>query len=370
MGRDQPQPLGSLAVGEWDPCRSRTAHSRGDARHHGKGHPSLCQCSHFLAATAEDEGVAPLETNHQQALPGMLDQQRGDFLLGDVVRPGGLAHIDQHGLGSCQGQDGRTDQAIMHHHIGGLQQAQRLERQQVRIARASTHQSHMARGRCGSMVQHLADGCLDGGRIKGCDKSRMVQQAVPGGAAHPGISKPLDLGAQHAKPCCERIEKGRQARFELGLETPRQGWGQACCGDGYLQGTTFHHRRKGKRGAGPIIHHIDQDASCGTPCRYLVVEGVVVAGCHHQHHAIEILGREQSVAMECFPTGHQMPGVMAELRSHQRDPGAGCQQLAGLARCHRTATDHQAWSLVKLQVDGQFGPDGGHVPSAVVMANG
>ena len=56
-----------------------------------------------------------------------------------VLRPA-LAHVDALGIPPGHIDDGRADQPVIEHHIGTLQESQRLEGHQVRITRPGTDQ--------------------------------------------------------------------------------------------------------------------------------------------------------------------------------------------------------------------------------------
>jgi hypothetical protein len=94
----------------------------------------------FLAATAEDEGVAALEAHDVEAQSGLGDQQSIDLRLGARVLVGAFASVDQLGIRAALAQKRIVDQGVVEDDIGSLEAAQGFEGQQLRVAGASAHQ--------------------------------------------------------------------------------------------------------------------------------------------------------------------------------------------------------------------------------------
>ena len=86
-----------------------------------KVHTAAGQELQLLPAAAEHEGIAALEPHHPMARPGLLQQNLVDLFLWYGMARGLLAHIDAPGAGRNQVQNGRTDQTVIHHHVGLLQ---------------------------------------------------------------------------------------------------------------------------------------------------------------------------------------------------------------------------------------------------------
>ena len=108
----------------------------------------------FLATAAEHERVAALEPDHATAGAGVFQHQRMDVFLRHAVAAGGLADLDQHGVGMGQGQHARAHQAVVQHHLGRLQRPHRMQGEQARVARARADQGHAA----GRQVEGRAGG--------------------------------------------------------------------------------------------------------------------------------------------------------------------------------------------------------------------
>src|ERR1035437_1000641 len=71
----------------------RDRNSRGDARHDFKFDAVLKQLFGFFSASAENKGVAALETNNIFSFQGLLYQKPVDLSLGQGMVRGGLAHV-------------------------------------------------------------------------------------------------------------------------------------------------------------------------------------------------------------------------------------------------------------------------------------
>ena len=124
----------------------RHRHRRGHPRHHFIGHAARREKLQLLPATAEEEGVAPLEPDHPASLQGLLQENPVDLLLGLQVAACPLSHVDFLRLGRNPGQDlaGRY-QGIEDHHLRLLQDSLSLEGQQPPVRRAGSHQPNLTR---------------------------------------------------------------------------------------------------------------------------------------------------------------------------------------------------------------------------------
>ena len=98
----------------------------------------------LLAAPSEEEGVAALESHDAIARLSLPEQNLVDFVLGHLVMAGLLAHVDGPGAGGNQGQNGRTDQPVVDHHLGLPDGPAALAGQQARVAGTRAHQNDIA----------------------------------------------------------------------------------------------------------------------------------------------------------------------------------------------------------------------------------
>ena len=97
--------------------------------------PAAAQRRDLLARAPEHHGIAALEANDPLALPGEFDHQRDDSILlaGGLVAA--LADGNFLGLAPRHLDDRRRDEIVIEDDVGALQQAQRLQRQKLGIAR-------------------------------------------------------------------------------------------------------------------------------------------------------------------------------------------------------------------------------------------
>ena len=110
------------------------------------GDLGLAQRLDFLAAATEHEGVAALEAHRTLPGAGGFDQQSVDRVLADAGLADAAADGNARGIAAGAIENLGRDQLIVKNHIGILQRAQRLDRQQVRIARSGPDQRHLALG--------------------------------------------------------------------------------------------------------------------------------------------------------------------------------------------------------------------------------
>ncbi len=73
-----------------------------------------------------------------------VDEKRVDRLLRDLVEFRELADVDPPHGGRDQRHDLGADEPVMHHDIGRLHHAQRLDRQKIGIARTGANQEDVA----------------------------------------------------------------------------------------------------------------------------------------------------------------------------------------------------------------------------------
>ncbi len=120
------------------------AEARGNSRHHRIGDAGLAQRFDFLAAAAEHERISALEAH--RALPGLrrLDQQFVDRGLADAGLSDAAPHRHARGIAARAIENFGRDQFIVKNNVGVLQRAQRLDGQQIRIARTCADQRHPA----------------------------------------------------------------------------------------------------------------------------------------------------------------------------------------------------------------------------------
>ena len=136
---------------------------RGDSRDHGAGDAVRGQHLELLAAASENQRIAALEARHALALSGEAHQQLVDAPL--LIGPAGLpADEDPLGIAPRAIQHRLAHQAVVENHVRSLQQLQRPQREQVRIAGAGSNQVDLA--------ESPAGGGRGGGELRGQELAR------------------------------------------------------------------------------------------------------------------------------------------------------------------------------------------------------
>lgn len=145
MTGDKGHSLRAAAMGQGRAGTGRGGQGRGDARYDMALDASLAAGRKLLAATAKQERITALQAHDGQAFQRQGDQQLIDVILRQGVARLALGHVDAAGAGRREIQDFGRDQPVMHDNVGGLQNLEGLDGQQIRIARPRAHQMHHAR---------------------------------------------------------------------------------------------------------------------------------------------------------------------------------------------------------------------------------
>ncbi len=120
----------------------------GNARYDLGRKAGCAQRLELLAATGEHERVAALEPTDILARAHQFDEQCIDGFLGIRLATGPLADRNKIGVTSGQSQDLVRDEPIVHDHVGGLQNTQGADRQEIRITRPGPDKPGFSRGAC------------------------------------------------------------------------------------------------------------------------------------------------------------------------------------------------------------------------------
>src|SRR5450755_3834043 len=105
----------------------------------------LCKEFELLTAPAENQRIAALQPNNRLDLVQVVKNVRIDLGLDLFLLPMPLSCVNEDGVRSRQGQNFSAYQPVVNHDIGLLEDADRLARQQIGIARTSTHQVDFCR---------------------------------------------------------------------------------------------------------------------------------------------------------------------------------------------------------------------------------
>ena len=139
MCSHQRHATGHAAQGQGDVTLRRSSQSGSDAVDQFHLNPLFAQPLCLFTATAENAWVAALESNHAFAVAGVTQHQAMNKRLWSRTTAPALAHRN-HPRSRAMLQYRVIDQIINQHHIRFAQGAHGLERQQLGITRACTHQ--------------------------------------------------------------------------------------------------------------------------------------------------------------------------------------------------------------------------------------
>ncbi len=178
-----------VAVGERNAGIGGAGDGGGDAGNHLEADAVRAQEFQLFAAAAEHEWVAALQPYHAATGPGVFQHQAVNLFLPGAMALRRLADLDEVRAVPSQAQDLRADQAVVQHHLGLTQCAQRMPGEQARIAGAGADQAHVAgrqradraarscgarrnrcgrRRRCGVGQQPMGTCCLAQGVVERC----------------------------------------------------------------------------------------------------------------------------------------------------------------------------------------------------------
>ena len=331
-----------------------------DAGHHREGDALLGQHLQLFAATAEHEGIAPLEPHHPVARLGVFHQQAIGLLLRHAVGAGLLADRHQGGIAAHQIEDLGGDQLVIEHHFGLLNLLQRLEGQQARIAGARPHQHHLAHFAL-RQVEAIVQPLLGPLPIFFLNQTG---QGVGGKGALPETATigdrrehPLGLVAHPAGELGQPTEMARQQALQTLAQQAHQHRRLAAAGDGHHDGAAIDDGGEDKAGALGVVHHVDEQTEL---VGALIDQGVdfeIVGSGHHQDLASQ-MGRGEALRQMGEAIG-KLVEVGFQFGGDQSQPGTGRQQQARLAQGHFAPSHQQHRATVQFGKHRQiihFGP--------------
>ncbi len=309
MAGDEADAVSMIAVRQRNPRVGGGSYGCGDAGHHREIDPRPGERLQLFPATPEDEGIAALEPYHSLALIRVLDQQGVDFLLGAAAADrfadkgaGGFAHADPGGVAPGEIEHRGRYQAIVQNHIGVLQCAQRLERQEFRIAGTCAHQGHLTGG----------TGCGRGGRQQLlCDTPRALVVALVetpcSGSVHERFEKPPPLAGvaqfppgrtpQRPQPSGQFANSRGNQRFEPFAQAPSQHRRCAAGRDRHQHRIAVDDGRYDEARRFAIVDDIDGDVARVAQIRDPTVHGTVRCGDDDQTCAVQILGNSRRASL-------------------------------------------------------------------------
>ena len=115
------------AVGHGDAGRGQAAGGSGNPRHEAEGDAGRGKSERLLAASAEDEGIAPFEAQHTEPLAREADQAAADVWLARRRLAAPLAGVFERSPWPGQRQDFGRDQGVVDHVICVAERVRRVK---------------------------------------------------------------------------------------------------------------------------------------------------------------------------------------------------------------------------------------------------
>jgi hypothetical protein len=266
-----------------------------------------------------------------------------------------LADVEPLGIAPGQVEHRRRDQPVVDHDVGLLHQAQRLRRQQVRIARPTTDQVDLALGECvlrriQGLLHHLVRGRLLAGQYALGD--RPLQHLLPeilalatGGEAR------LDLLAEALDEIPQASVGGRDQLLQTHADQPRQ----------HRRGTAGRHggdhrravddRRHDEAAQRRVVGDVDRHVEYARGIGDLGVDPTVVGGREGDPATGQVAVVVTPLVVGHLAFGDASRQRLAEPRRDHGDVAAGAQQQRSLALRDLAATDHQAALAAQVEKD-------------------
>jgi hypothetical protein len=354
----QLQRLRMVAVRERDAGVGGAGQGRGDARDDLEGNAVRGQHFEFLAAAAEHEGVAALQAHHRAARARMLEHEpvdarlRGCMRVGAAGRAGLLADVDQLGVAAHAREHVGGDQAVVQHHVGLREHAQRAQGEQARVARPRADEDHPPAASCARLAQHGAQGVAGGIVAAGAQQGRhlAVDHPLEEVATRAGVGK---ARADQAAVAREQAGQPGPGLVELGLEllaqVAREHGRAAAAGNGDLQRPAFHARGDLHARARRVVDHVRPDPPLRGGCGDGGVDLVVVGGRDDQPGVVQVPGHEGPGHVVQPPGIHLGLQVGHQARRDQAHAGAGFAQGGDFPPRHGAAAHHD--NAAAVQVD-------------------
>src|SRR5262252_1840876 len=120
-------------------CKRGDRGRTGNTRHDLEWYSGLRKRLGFFGSPAENEWITAFETADILSFARLFDHEPMDMFLLKILFAGALADIDDFRLGIGFFKQVKIDQAIMKHNVGLVQARKTPHRDQIRIARARTH---------------------------------------------------------------------------------------------------------------------------------------------------------------------------------------------------------------------------------------
>src|SRR3954454_8775677 len=144
MSSGEHYPCGCPTVRQGSLQCCRGSEGNADSRNDLSFQARRTQSLEFLASSSEQQGIARLETHYRPDRASVSHNQRVDFVLRNASVAAALSDRDDQ---SCPGNQRNyllADQIVVQHNVSFAQNVQSLEREELWIARACSHQIDFA----------------------------------------------------------------------------------------------------------------------------------------------------------------------------------------------------------------------------------
>ena len=289
-----------------------------------------------------------------------LDQQLVDRVLADAGLADAAADRNARGIAAHAVENFRRDQFVVENDVGILQRAQRLDGEQIRIARAGADQRHPALGLAVCVAPAKADGIGDrvqrvfglvlaAGQHQRAD--RAVDHALPEAAAQREFGNArMHRLAKAADEAGEIADARRQHRLDALAHAARHHRRSAAGADGDDDIAAIDDRGKDESRMREVVHHIDGQADRLGARRHRNAD-VAGAGAEDRDHAGKIGG--ERIARGRFDPRHVVGGeareIMIAVGRIPADLRAGRRQQAQFGARELARSDEQ--HLAALQIE-------------------
>jgi len=311
----------------------------------------------FLAAAAEDEGIAALQTQHALAFLGQAHQHEVDFLLRHRMVVALLADIDAVGVAPAHVENRLRDEAVMHDDVGLLHQAQRAEGQQIGIAGAGAHQIHLAAADVvfGTVLDHgveLRFG-FDVASGKHHFGDRREEHFFPEGAALFRLDRRAHAVLVARSERAETTVGGGDHGFQPSTQHARQHRRFAAAGNRYHDRRAVDDRRQDKAAQRGLVRHVHRDVARTRRIGNDFCSGRIFLDHDHRILAVQQCGRERIRHPSQMVGMRQAFEALVQFECGDIDTRAGAQQQFGLARGSFAAAHHQTVAVAQVEKNGQ-----------------
>ena len=293
-----------------------------------------------------------------------IDQQRVDRVLADAGLADAAADRHARGIAAHAVENFRRDQFVVEHDVGVLQRAQRLDGQQIRIARTCADQRHPARrfARCqragkGNGIGNLFQRRLSFAPASGKDQraDRAIDHPLPEAAAQRHLRNAVvHQFAPAADERGEIADAGGQHSFDALAHAARHDRRSSAGADGNDHVAAIDDGGKNESRMREIVHHIDGQTDRLGPRRHRNSD---VAGARAQdgNDAGEI-GRQRIAIRKLDPRhiGSGKPAqIMLAVGREVADARASRRQQAQFRPRQIAGADQQHRSGLQVEKDWQ-----------------